>query len=103
LRHRELLDAAHIRDDALGGEPVVTNGIAMCKIHHAAFDSMLMAVRPDFGIEVRRDILDEEDGPTLRHAVQGLHGGRIELPRQRAARPSQDLLEERYQLFRAAS
>lgn len=103
LRHRELLDAAHIRSDATGGEPVVTNGIAMCKIHHAAFDGLLMAVRPDYGIEVRRDILDEEDGPTLRHAVQGLHGERIEVPRQRAARPSPDLLEERYELFRAAS
>ena len=103
LRHRELLDAAHIRSDALGGEPVVTNGIAMCKIHHAAFDSLLMAVRPDYGIEVRHDILGEEDGPTLRHAVQGLHGSRIELPRQRAARPSPDLLEERYERFRAAS
>jgi putative restriction endonuclease len=103
LRHRELLDAAHIRNDAAGGEPVLTNGIAMCKIHHAAFDNLLMAVRPDYTIEVRRDILDEHDGPTLRHAVQALHGGRIELPRQRAARPSQDLLEERYALFRAAS
>ncbi len=41
--------AAHIHDDAIGGEPVVTNGIAMCKIHHAAFDSLLMAVRPDVG------------------------------------------------------
>jgi putative restriction endonuclease len=102
LRHRELLDAAHIRSDSLGGEPVVTNGIAMCKIHHAAFDVLLMAVRPDYAIEVRRDILSEEDGPTLRHALQGLHGERIEVPRQRAARPNTALLEERYEQFRAA-
>lgn len=102
LRHRELLDAAHIRTDSMGGEPVVTNGIAMCKIHHAAFDNLLMAVRPDYGIEVRRDILDETDGPTLRHAVQGLHGERIELPRQRAARPDPHLLEERYEQFLTA-
>ena len=100
LRHSELLDAAHIRDDSAGGEPVVTNGIAMCKIHHAAFDYLLMAVRPDYVIELRLDILGEEDGPTLRYALQGLHGSRIEVPRQRAARPSPDLLEERYQRFR---
>lgn len=79
LGHRELLDAAHIRDDAAGGEPVVTNGIAMCKIHHAAFDSLIMGVRPDYAIEVRRDVLAEKDGPTLRYALQGLHGGRIEV------------------------
>lgn len=102
LRHSELLDAAHIRSDSLGGEPVVTNGIAMCKIHHAAFDSLLMAVRPDYAIEVRRDILDEDDGPTLRYALQGLHGEHIEVPRQRAARPSRDLLAERYDQFRVA-
>lgn len=102
LRHRELLDAAHIRTDALGGEPVVTNGIAMCKIHHAAFDTLLMAIRPDYAIEVRRDVLAEEDGPTLRYALQGLHQQRIELPRQRTARPSRDLLEERYEQFRMA-
>ena len=102
LRHRELLDAAHIRSDALGGEPVVTNGIAMCKIHHAAFDNLLMAVRPDYAIEVRRDVLVEEDGPTLRYALQGLHEEQIELPRQRAARPDRELLEERYERFRMA-
>lgn len=102
LRHRALLDAAHIRNDSLGGEPVVTNGIAMCKIHHAAFDTMLMAVRPDYAIEVRPDVLVEEDGPTLTYALQGLHDGRIELPRQRAARPNRELLAERYEQFRMA-
>ena len=103
LRHRELLDAAHIRSDALGGEPVVTNGIAMCKIHHAAFDSLLMGVRPDHSIELRGDVLAEEDGPTLRYALQGLHGSKIDVPHRRAARPDRALLEERYELFRQAS
>lgn len=102
LRRRELLDAAHIRSDAAGGEPVVTNGIAMCKIHHAAFDTYLMAVRPDYVVEVRRDLLAERDGPTLRHALQGLHGTEILLPRSRKAHPDPVLLEERYEEFRRA-
>ncbi len=103
LRHSVLLDAAHIRGDAEGGQPVVPNGIAMCKIHHAAFDGMLMVVRPDYRIEVRRDVLTEDDGPTLRYALQGLHGDAIEIPRRRAAQPDRRLLEERYERFRAAS
>jgi putative restriction endonuclease len=39
-----LLDAAHIIADAheLLGEPVVANGIALSKIHHAAFDNHLI-------------------------------------------------------------
>ncbi len=102
LGHNELLDAAHIKRDAEGGEPVVTNGIAMCKIHHAAFDGLLLGVRPDYRIEVRRDVLGEEDGPTLRYSLQGIHGNAIELPRRRAARPDGALLEERYERFLAA-
>jgi putative restriction endonuclease len=82
---------------------VVTNGIAMCKIHHAAFDSQFMGVRPDYHIQVRADILNEEDGPTLRFALQGLHGEAIGLPHKRAARPDRELLKERYERFRAAS
>ncbi len=103
LRHRELLDAAHIRSDAKGGEPVVPNGIAMCKIHHAAFDNRFMGIRPTYEIEVRADVLTEEDGPTLKHALQGLHRQRIAVPRRRALRPNPELLEERYQEFAQAS
>lgn len=102
LGHNELLDAAHIKTDAEGGEPVVTNGIAMCNIHHAAFDGLLLGVRPDYRIEVRRDVLGEDDGPTLRYSLQGVHGNAIDLPRRRAARPNAGLLEERYERFRAA-
>ena len=48
LKHRELLDAAHIIPDSEpDGHPVVSNGLALCKIHHAAFDARVMGVRPD--------------------------------------------------------
>ena len=103
LRHRELLEAAHILADSEGGEPIVPNGISLCRIHHGAFDHLLLGIRPDFRIEVRADILEESDGPTLRHALQAVHGQKIELPRERAARPDPSLLEVRYERFRAAS
>lgn len=103
LRHVELLDAAHIRSDACGGLPVVSNGIAMCRIHHAAFDVNILGVRPDLLIEVRRDVLSEIDGPTLTHALQGLHEKHILLPRSVAEHPDRTLLEERYEIFRQAS
>src|SRR3982751_6625420 len=35
LKHVDLLDAAHITSDAEGGQPVVPNGLSLCKIHHA--------------------------------------------------------------------
>jgi putative restriction endonuclease len=103
LRHPPLLDAAHIREDADGGEPIVPNGVAMCAIHHRAFDSSFLGIRPDYVIEIREDIRDEIDGPTLLHALQGVHGSKLELPRSRPSWPRQDLLEERYERFRTAS
>jgi putative restriction endonuclease len=102
LRHPPLLDAAHIKEDSEGGEPIVPNGVAMCAIHHRAFDAYVLAVRPDYTVEVRPDVLAEHDGPTLQHALQSLHGELIQLPRHRAERPDRDLLEERYERFRAA-
>ena len=102
LRHPELLDAAHIKEDAQGGEPIVTNGIAMCAIHHRAFDALVLGVTPRYAVEVRNDVLQEQDGPTLLHALQGVHGTTLVLPTRTAQRPSTELLEERYQRFREA-
>lgn len=101
LRHEELLDAAHIvPDPEPAGEPLVRNGLALCTLHHAAFDRYFVGLRPDYVLEVRRDVLEEEDGPTLVHALQRLHGSTIVLPRQAHLRPSPELVEIRYQRFR---
>lgn len=101
LRHVELLDAAHILSDSAGGLPVVPNGLALCKIHHAAFDHQIVGIRPDHVIEIREDVLDEIDGPMLRHGLQEMHGRTIELPRRAASRPSGEFLAQRYEDFRA--
>ena len=101
LRHTELLDAAHIIPDSEpDGEPVVRNGISLCRLHHAAFDRYFLAVRPDHTIEVRADILEESDGPTLRHAIQGLHDTQIILPSGLNDHPSRESLATRYDRFR---
>jgi putative restriction endonuclease len=100
LRHVELLDAAHIIPDGdPGGEPVVENGIALCKLHHAAFDGFFLGIRPDYVVEVRKDILNEHDGPMLLHGLQGLHGTKILLPRSARQRPDRHRLEERFERF----
>jgi putative restriction endonuclease len=75
----------------------------MSAIHHWAFDANLLAIRPDHVIEIRREVLDDHDGPTLQHALQGVHGSVITLPRRRALQPNRDLLEERYERFRAVA
>ena len=103
LRHEELLEAAHILPDTHPlGEPIVPNGLALCRLHHGAFDNQLLAVTPDYVIEVRRDVLEEHDGPMLIHGLQGFHGSSIQLPHREQHRPRRDFLEERYALFRKA-
>lgn len=103
LRHASLLDAAHIVPDGQErGQPVVPNGLALCKIHHTAYDVNIIGVRPDHVVEVRRDILSEIDGPMLRHGLQEMHGAQIHAPRSVAERPDPGRLEWRYEQFRAA-
>ncbi len=104
LRHRSLLDAAHIIPDSeAGGEPVVPNGLSLCKIHHAAYDQNILGVSPDFEITVREDVLREHDGPMLRYGLQQLHGGHLILPHARSNWPDRDRLDTRYQRFLQAS
>ena len=103
LRHEQLLDAAHIVPDSEPeGEPVVSNGIALCKLHHAAFDEFFIGITPDHIIRVRRDILEESDGPMLLHGLQGLDGKKIVLPQSVNLQPNPDFLEKRFTLFRRA-
>jgi putative restriction endonuclease len=100
LRHEELLDAAHILPDSdPEGEPVVTNGISLCKLHHAAFDRFFLSIRPDYTIEIRRDVMQESDGPMLKHGLQGMQGKRIQLPTRANLRPDRDLLDLRHRRF----
>lgn len=103
LRHRELLDAAHILPDTHErGQPLVSNGLAMCKLHHAAYDQRIVGIRPDLVVEIRRDVLDEIDGPMLLHGLQDFQGGRLRvLPRRSADQPDREALAERYEAFRA--
>ena len=104
LRHVELLAAAHIlRDTHPGGIAAVSNGMALCKIHHAAYDQNILGIRPDLVVQVRRDILEEFDGPMLRHGLQEMAGVRLATPRSRAEQPKPDAVEERYAEFLAAS
>jgi putative restriction endonuclease len=85
--------------DSDGGQPVVSNGLAMCKIHHAAFDRGILGIRPDYVVQVRADVLLEVDGPMLRHGIQDVHGWNLELPKRTADRPSADALAGRFETF----
>lgn len=58
-----------------------------------------MGITPDYQVRIDDDLLDEVDGPMLRHGLQEMHGRTIVLPRNRNARPSREKLAQRFELF----
>ena len=95
---------AHVIPDTHpDGLPVVSNGLALCKIHHAAYDRNILGIRPDYVVEIHHRLLDEIDGPMLRHGLQEHHGIALRtIPRARIDRPAPERLEIRYAEFRSA-
>ncbi|MCX8013693.1 MAG: HNH endonuclease [Rectinema sp.] len=103
LAHPELLDAAHIIPDSEEeGLPLISNGLSLCKIHHAAFDKNIIGVDPDYRIHLREDILHEHDGPMLRYGLQELNHARIRLPSRQEHYPDRERLEARFRIFQTA-
>ena len=103
LPESQLLDAAHIiadRDQALG-QPIVPNGLALSKIHHAAFDAHLIGVDPDYRLHVSDRLLEKEDGPMLQ-ALKQLDGSKLHLPSRTQDYPDRKRLDHRFEFFRKA-
>jgi|SRR5579871_2014819 len=104
LGHASLLDAAHILEDSHSdGDPVIQNGIALCKIHHAAFDRFLIGIDPHYTVHVNRTLLEERDGPMLKHGLQEMNGRALAVPRASHSQPDRSRLEIKYERFRQAA
>lgn len=104
LKIKGLLDAAHIVGDRHPlGDPVVQNGLALRKIHHAAFDQNIIGVRPDAVVELNDELLQATDGPMLRHGLQEVHRTALWVPHAKGKQPDPERLEVRYDEFRRAS
>jgi putative restriction endonuclease len=103
LKEVRLLDAAHITADAAEeGEPLVSNGLSLCSIHHRAFDEDLVGISPDYEVNVSSRLLDDEDGPML-EVLKEFHGRAIVVPRRHAWRPERERLAIRFDRFLASS
>jgi putative restriction endonuclease len=105
LPEPRLLDAAHIVMDAdeQFGQPIVSNGLPLTKIHHAAFDANLIGIDPDYRIHVSDRLLALHDGPFLELGLKGIVGHMIQLPRRNEDRPDRDRLARRFEEFKRAA
>jgi putative restriction endonuclease len=103
LKEMRLLDAAHItRDTEEHGEPTVSNGLALCSIHHRAFDHDLVAISPDYEVRVSGRLLHDEDGPML-DLLKAFDRRSIQVPRRPDLKPDRERLAARFERFLALS
>ena len=100
LKYAELLDAAHIPPvtDARG-LPAVTKGMAMRKIHHAAYDQNFLGVSPDYVVHINERLLADRDGPMLQYGLQAMDGKPLERPSRQTDWPDRAFLAERFASF----
>lgn len=105
LPEPRLLDAAHIIVDAHEqlGQPIISNGLPLTKIHHAAFDANLIGIDSDFRIHVADRLLEIHDGPFLELGLKSIAGTRIEMPRRLEDRPDRNRLALRFEQFKNAA
>lgn len=104
LPEQRLLDAAHIIDDQdeTLGQPIVSNGIPLSKIHHAAFDSHLIGIDSDYRVHVSNRLLTLDDGPML-ESLKRLNGIALHRPSRPKDWPDRDRLAKRFELFKVVS
>jgi putative restriction endonuclease len=77
----------------MNGRDHIQNGIALCKLHHWAFDCGWISLSDDYEIIVK-------DNPELNgyDEFNPLEGDRIRLPENDAKKPHQKFLAEHRQL-----
>jgi putative restriction endonuclease len=104
LRERALVQAAHIVPDPdPAGIAAVINGLALCAMHHLAYDRNVLGIDPAGVVHISERVLREHDGPMLTAGLQGFHGAGIALPRRVEDRPDPARLARRFGEFEAAA
>ena len=83
------LDAAHIRWHQANGPSIVSNGLALCSLHHKLFDRGAFSLSETFKIEVSARV---NGSVGLKEHLAPFSSNPIMLPSVTAARPNQDFV-----------
>ena len=96
MRIRPLLQGAHIVPDAAAeGVAAVQNGLALCTLHHTAYDRNVLRISPDYEIRIAGQWVEKHDA-FAQVALVDFHGRRLTLPRDSTHYPNRDFLAVRY-------
>ena len=93
IRHKDLLDAAHIVGKADDGSDHLLNGLVLCKNHHAAFDNYLFGINPE----------SQELIFSLKVTARELNIPQQKLETGRGKLPHVDALEWKWKAFQKAN
>lgn len=85
-----VLEAAHIRPFAQGGEHDIANGILLRSDVHALFDLGYLTITPDLKVRASRRLKDDFDNG---NDYRRLDGHVVHVPRSRRQQPDRRLLE----------
>ena len=103
LRERSLVQAAHIIEDPdPDGIAAVVNGIALCAMHHLAYDRNLMGIDPSGIVHIGKRLRDTADGSMLREGLLGFHAAHLQSPRRPQDHPDPRRLARRFETFEEA-
>ena len=59
----------------------------------------MLGISPDYEVRIDHRLLEEIDGPMLRHGLQEMHGTLLTVPQRKRDRPDRLRLEERFAQF----
>jgi putative restriction endonuclease len=85
---RTEIESAHIVSRSVRGADDVRNGLALCRVHHWAFDNYLVGIRPDGSLEVPQAAAAMIGNESL----ASLNGAKLIVPSDPAHRPHPDAL-----------
>ncbi len=96
-----LLDAAHIDpDSSTEGEPLIENGLALCKLHHYAYDSNVIGITAGRRIHVAPRVLQMAGSAMLEDGLKAFHKRQLVVPARASLQPAQPRLARRWLEFR---
>ena len=78
------LEAAHIKWHALGGQDIVPNGLALCSLHHKAFDRGAIGCNEKFELIVSKDLVG---GDTVTRSLIDISGKPLRKPQDKDEMP----------------
>lgn len=97
-RSLPVVEAAHIRPFASGGEHTVSNGLPLRRDLHRLFDLGYVSLRPDHSLAVSNSLREEYDNGRVYYDLEGVE---LRLPLAPADQPSRQALEWHYdEVFR---